>query len=163
MRLVASSGARDAAVAEMGMTMRVFMARAVLFQDAVAKSVGINSTDLQCANLLLLHGPATAGELADLVGLTAGGAITTVIDRLERAGLVHRSRDLADRRRVLVTADAERLWQQLTPAYRGVTERWAEYLATLDEAQLAFANELLTRASEVNRDEIERLRRGGPR
>ena len=36
-------------------------------------------------------------------GLTAGGAITGVIDRLEAAGLVHRVRDEIDRRRVLVT------------------------------------------------------------
>lgn len=65
--------------------MRTFMAHAVLFQDAVATSVGLNATDLQCANLLLLHGPATPGELADRAGITAGGAVTGVVDRLERA------------------------------------------------------------------------------
>jgi DNA-binding MarR family transcriptional regulator len=66
----------------MSVTMRIYMARAVVFQDAVAKSVGLNSTDLQCANLLLLHGSATPGELAERSGLTAGGAVTAVIDRL---------------------------------------------------------------------------------
>jgi DNA-binding MarR family transcriptional regulator len=142
--------------------MRRFMARAVLYQDAVAKSVGMNATDLQCANLLLLHGPMTAGELAERAGLTAGGAITGVIDRLERSGLVHRERDPADRRRVVITADAALVWQRLGPAYERIGRRWSQYLATLDDQQIAFATEVLTTAAELNRDETSRLRAGEP-
>ena len=55
----------------MGDVMRAFMARTVLFQEAVARAAALNPTDLQCANLLLLHGPATPGELAERAGLTA--------------------------------------------------------------------------------------------
>lgn len=139
-------------------TMRTFMARAVLFQDAVAKAVGLNSLDLQCANLLLIHGPATPGELADRAGITAGGAVTGVVDRLERAGLVHRSRDTVDRRRVVVTADAAELWRRVGPSYTHVAEQWDIYLHTLTDEQIAFANALLQRASELNAKEIERLR-----
>ena len=104
------------------------MAHAVLFQDAVAKSVGLNSTDLQCANLLLLRGPATPGELAEWSGLTAGGAITSVIDRLERAGLVRRSRDTVDRRRVVVVPDTQEMWQRVGPRYVRVADEWNAYL-----------------------------------
>jgi DNA-binding MarR family transcriptional regulator len=50
--------------------------------------------------LLALRGPMTAGRLADLTGLTSGG-VTNVLDRLERAGLVQRQRDPADRRKVI--------------------------------------------------------------
>lgn len=149
---------REALIAAMAGTMRSFMARAVLFQDAVAKSAGLNSTDLQCANLLLLHGPATPGELAERAGITAGGAITGVIDRLERAELVRRSRDTVDRRRVVITADAERLWERVGPKYTRVAEQWNGYLDTLTNEQIAFANTLLLRASEINADEIEWLR-----
>ena len=85
---------RTASIEHVGYTMRVFMARAVLFQDAVAKRAGLNSTDLQLSSLLMLFGPATPGELAERSGLTAGGAITAAIDRLERAGIVVRSRIL---------------------------------------------------------------------
>lgn len=141
-----------------GEVMREFMARAVLFQDTVAKWGGVNSTDLQCAGLLLADGPATPGELAERAGLTAGGAITTVIDRLEREGLVSRDRDPNDRRRVIVTADAAAIFARFGEVYGRVGARWNAYLDTLTDEQLAFANELLSRAAAVNREEIELLR-----
>jgi hypothetical protein len=48
---------RHELIEQMGAAMRLFMAHAVLFQDAVARSVGLNATDLQCAGLLMLDGP----------------------------------------------------------------------------------------------------------
>ncbi|KJL22809.1 MarR family protein [Microbacterium azadirachtae] len=138
--------------------MQEFMARAVLFQDAVARSVGLNGTDLQAVGLLLSSGPATPGELAARTGLTAGGAVTAMIDRLERAGYVHRSRDENDRRRVLVTADPDPILAGVGPVYGRVAEQWSVYLDTLSDEQIEFAAELLARAAEVNRAEIDHLR-----
>ena len=152
---------RDGLVTQVQEAMRAFMARAVLYQDAVARTVGMSATELQCAGLLLDHGPATAGELAERAGLTSGGAITGVIDRLERSGFAHRSRDHTDRRRVVVTADRERLEASLGPIYARVGRQWADYLAGLDEEQLAFAAELLAQAAALNDAETRRLRQRG--
>lgn len=138
--------------------MREFMARAVLFQDAVARSGGLNASDLQAVGILMSEGPATPGELAERTGLTAGGSITALVDRLERAGYVTRSRDAADRRRVLVTAVTERVLDDVGPVYGRIAARWAEYLDTLTPEQVDFATEVLTRAAEINRTETERLR-----
>jgi DNA-binding MarR family transcriptional regulator len=141
-----------------GEVMREFMARAVLFQEAVAKWGGVNGTDLQVASLLMSDGPATPGELAERTGLTAGGAITTAIDRLERDGFVTRDRDPDDRRRVIVTAVPEAVFARFGEVYGRVGDRWNAYLDTLSDEQLAFANDLLAHAAEVNREEIELLR-----
>jgi DNA-binding MarR family transcriptional regulator len=149
---------RQARMTEMAEVMRLFMARAILFQEAVARSAGLNPTDLQCANLLLLYGPATPGELAERAGLSAGGGITAVIDRLERAGLVRRARDTADRRRVLLTADAEALGRRVGAVYARIGERWAALLEQFDDDQLALAVDLFARAAELNHDETVRLR-----
>ncbi len=149
---------RERELERAGEVMRDFMARAVLFQDAVAKWGGLNGTDLQCASLLLSEGPATPGELAERSGLTAGGAITTAIDRLERAGFVTRDRDPNDRRRVIVTADAGAIFGRFGEVYGRVGERWNAYLETLTDEQLAFANDLIAKAADVNREEIEHLR-----
>ncbi|MDG4824854.1 MarR family transcriptional regulator [Asanoa sp. WMMD1127] len=81
-----------------------------LIDELAARRLGINRTDLRCLSRLSARGPQTASELAVAAGLT-GGAMTTAVDRMERAGLVRRVRDTTDRRRVLVhlTDEAERL------------------------------------------------------
>ena len=71
------------------------------FDQAVADALGLNRTDTRCIDLLDREGRLTAGELADRTGLTTG-AMTTVIDRLERAGYARRAADADDRRRVYV-------------------------------------------------------------
>ena len=53
--------------------------------EAVALQFGLNRTDLRCLGILYRRGRVTAGELAEESGLTPG-AITTVLDRLERGG-----------------------------------------------------------------------------
>jgi DNA-binding MarR family transcriptional regulator len=73
------------------------------FDQAVADSIGVNRTDMRCMDVIEREGPITAGRLAEATGLTTG-AITTVLDRLERAGIARRVRDPSDRRRVLVEA-----------------------------------------------------------
>ncbi len=91
-------------------TLRKVGVQSVLLSDAVAKLVGANPTDLECLDLLSLGGPTTAGRLAAHTGLTTG-AMTAVIDRLERAGFARRLRNTEDRRSVLVEALPERLHQ----------------------------------------------------
>lgn len=71
------------------------------FDSAVADALGLNRTDMRCVDAIEREGPLTAGQLAEVTGLTSG-AMTTALDRLERAGFVHRVRDAEDRRRVLV-------------------------------------------------------------
>ena len=148
----------EAAIARMAEVMRDFMSSAVLFQDAVARFGGLNSTDMQTVSILISQGPATPGELAERTGLTAGGSITAVIDRLEKAGYVTRQRDEADRRRVIVSAVIETVMAKVGPIYGRVGDRWADYLRTLSEHDLALAVELFEHAGEINRDELARLR-----
>src|SRR5690606_41380764 len=73
----------------------------VLFHAAVADRLGLGPTDMKCYSILRQEGPLTAGELAERTALTTG-AITGVIDRLERANLIRRARDPHDRRRVVL-------------------------------------------------------------
>jgi DNA-binding MarR family transcriptional regulator len=72
------------------------------FDEHVAARLGINRTDLRALDILDQRGGSiAAGELAEAMHLSSG-AITTLIDRLERAGFARRRRDESDRRRVLV-------------------------------------------------------------
>jgi DNA-binding MarR family transcriptional regulator len=90
------------------------------FDQAVADALGLNRTDFRCLDVLQREGPLTAGRLADATGLTTG-AMTTALDRLERAGYARRVRDATDRRRILV---------ELTPqAGRQAGQFYVEHIA----------------------------------
>ena len=71
--------------------------------QAVADHFGMNRTDMRALDVLDQRGRLTAGELAEAMHLTSG-AITSVLDRLEKGGWAKRVRDPDDRRRVLVEA-----------------------------------------------------------
>jgi len=153
----------DAAITENQEAMREFIARAVLFQEAVARSVGLNTSDMQAVGLLMAEGPASPSQLAGLVGLTRGGAITGVIDRLERAGYVRREPDPQDRRRVLVVTNTDKVMADVGSVYGRVAEEWATYLKTLTQDQVDFATELFRRAAEINSAQVEALQTPSPR
>ena len=93
---------------ELEIAMRKWSAQGTMFAQAVADQAGISSSDMDCMDFLNMEGRMTAGRLAELTGLTTG-AITGVIDRLEKAGFVRRERDDDDRRKVFIAAVPERL------------------------------------------------------
>jgi len=74
---------------------------AIPWMDAIAAAQGIHPTDLIAASYLHDVGPATAGRLAEITGLTTG-AMTACIDRLEREGFAKRQADSNDRRKVII-------------------------------------------------------------
>ncbi|WP_247048888.1 hypothetical protein [Arthrobacter rhizosphaerae] len=82
-----------------------------------------------------------------------------MIDRLERARYVTRTRDLADRRRVIVTPVPAPLMERIGPAYSRIAQRWNDYLETLSEDQITFATDFFAQAAEINRTEIDALRK----
>jgi DNA-binding MarR family transcriptional regulator len=94
------------------------------FDSAVADALGLNRTDMRCVDALERTGPMTAGQLAETTGLTSG-AMTTALDRLERAGFVRRIRDDQDRRRVLVqiTDEAHAMAGQFYAGHVTMSER----------------------------------------
>ncbi|MEO6603308.1 MAG: MarR family transcriptional regulator [Polyangiaceae bacterium] len=82
--------------------------RTVVFHAAIADRLGLNPSDHKCADLICNEtGPITAGRLAEITGLSTG-AITGVVDRLERAGFVAREPDPEDRRRVVIKGTDKR-------------------------------------------------------
>jgi DNA-binding MarR family transcriptional regulator len=91
--------------------MREISAMSVLFHSRIAEQMGLSATDEKCLDLVSrTEGPVTAGRIAELSGLSTG-AVTGVIDRLEKGGFVRRVRDPHDRRKVLVElvpADVEK-------------------------------------------------------
>lgn len=92
---------KDALVSELMMSVRKLTRSSLMLQYAVAEKMKLNATDAECIDFLMEMGPSTAGDLAKVTRLTTG-AITNVIDRLEKAGFVKRESDPKDRRKVII-------------------------------------------------------------
>ncbi len=72
-----------------------------MLDERAAEYLGINTTDARAIDVIDQHNRIAAGDLARELRLSTG-AVTTLIDRLERAGFARRVRDDTDRRRVLI-------------------------------------------------------------
>ena len=121
--------ARAALMEELEHAVRKSSALGVIFGQTVANRVGVSSSDLECLDFLNIEGRVTAGRLAELTGLTTG-AITGVVDRMEKAGLVRRERDESDRRKVFIAIVPEALAKIVRlyePLQRAVTRDWEGY------------------------------------
>ena len=128
--------------------MRRASALGVLLSQAVAQKAGLNSVDLECLDLILVGGPATAGQIGKRTGLTSG-AVTGLIDRLERAGFVRRIADPHDRRKVLVEV-REGSMEALDAMFRPVREAMTTLLADYDDEDIARFAEFLEKASDAS-------------
>ena len=146
---------REAALAELNLEVRRYQNAQDAFDDAAARLLGINRTDLRCIDILDQHGQMTAGQLARDSGLSTG-AVTTLLDRLERVGYVRRLRDTVDRRRVLVEMTDEvrdRAWGIWGP----IAAESEELLSRYSDAELVFIRDFLRRSQDFLARHLERI------
>jgi DNA-binding MarR family transcriptional regulator len=152
-------GKRAALLEALLRELRDFSDQDVLFSQALAERLGINLTDFKCLSILERNGAVTAGKLAELTGLTSG-AITGLIDRLEKAGWARRVRDPNDRRHVIIEAVAERKGD-FEALFSTSGRAMAELMEGYSEEQLGFLLDFLTRSAALMREETGKLRAEG--
>src|SRR5215475_13597294 len=125
------------------------------FDNLAAKRLGLNRTDLHAINIIENSGGLTAGQLAEEAGLTTG-AVTGVIDRLERAGYARRISDPDDRRRVKLEV-TPRFYSQADKIWGPLAADWESRLAGgFTGRELERIVEFLRTSSELARVHMER-------
>jgi DNA-binding MarR family transcriptional regulator len=131
----------------------------VMFHQAASVRMGLNPTDAKCVGVLRETGPITAGDLAEITGLTTG-AITGVIDRLERAGFVRRANDPHDRRRVIIEPIENPAWAtELANIYGPLAQATVdEFLIRYSDEELALILDFVKRGAELMKQQTARLR-----
>jgi DNA-binding MarR family transcriptional regulator len=143
---------------ELNKQMRFVSANSVMFSQALADTAKMHSTDMECLDYLLLHGSLTAGELSKLTGLTTG-AITAMIDRLEKAGYAKRQHDKDDRRKIIVVANEKKINKELAPISQSMGMALYKLTQTLTEKELETILKFMTKANDFASEEIAKLRR----
>lgn len=126
-----------------------------LFHQAAAATYGLGITDMKALSALLQEGPMTAGQLAKRLSLTTG-AVTNVIDRLQRQDLVKRVSDTEDRRKVIVTVNQKKLATG-DNVYLSMGEAFTKLLGTYSTEQLEFLAQFYQASIELTKREIAKL------
>lgn len=121
----------------------------MLLHEAIAQTVGLNATDTRCMSLIWFHpeGMVTAGWLAEVTGLTTG-AVTHILDRLEKRGFIERVRDTEDRRKVFVRLCPERQ-ESLQSRYEGLGEAYMKVVEHYSDSELILIHGYLQAMSET--------------
>jgi len=130
----------------------------VMFHQAIADTLGLHITDHKSMDFIYRFGAMPAGKLAELTGLTTG-AVTGVIDRLEKAGYVKRVNDLKDRRRTIVEPTRnKKLEKKLELIFAPLSRRMDRLLSSYADNELAFLLNALTAILNQAHEETMRLR-----
>ena len=148
---------REDLIAELVSTFRADSRSTDVFDELACEWMGINRSDSRALDYLEERGRVSAGELAKATGLSTG-AVTAVIDRLEKAGFARRVPDPDDRRKVLVES-TEQVQFIAWELYGPLAEASGPILARYSDDELRLVIGLLRDAMAVRDTNAERVRK----
>jgi DNA-binding MarR family transcriptional regulator len=134
---------------------REFTFELIRHQQAIAEKLELNLTDFKALGLLHRRGDMTPKSLAEAMGMSAS-AMTTIIDRLEKARYVERKRGGGDRRSVNVHAleGSEKKVERLYKSLRDLTDT---LIASYSEKNLNVIAKYLSRVTKTFREATAKL------
>ncbi len=148
-------------VASVGENVRRMGAQSVITSQVIAGRFGLHTTDLECLDLITMRHQLSAGELATATGLTTG-AMTALIDRLERAGYVEQVADQRDRRRVQVRIRPDAI-QPIVAVYEPMQARMFElWSREYSSEELSVIADFLSRSTDLAAECVQEIRRNAP-
>jgi DNA-binding MarR family transcriptional regulator len=156
----ANSRKRKDLIQRVGMDLgRELSTVSIFFHQSIAAKMGLNVTDTRCFELMSRYSLSgkllTAGDLARATGLTTG-AVTGILDRLEKARFVERFRDPSDRRKVFVRPRPQALGR-VGRLYEGLAAASMKHAAAYSTKELELVKRYLEGSLQVLRDQAAKL------
>jgi DNA-binding MarR family transcriptional regulator len=128
----------------------------ILMHEAIARAAGLTGTDHKYLSIILRHGTLPAGRLAELTGLTTG-AITGLIDRLEKQKLVKREFDKTDRRKIWIVPDVPRANKLFETSHAMLKRRFEKLISTFTEEETRVIERYFISSVEIMKDITHKL------
>lgn len=126
--------------------------RTIFFHQWIANYLGLSEIDHKCLDIVLRsEKPLTGNQLAYETSLTAG-AITGIVDRLEKAGYVYRQRDKQDRRLVYVIPFREKALMEIGPLFEILQKGMDKIFSDYDDKELDLITDYLSKTVKVLED-----------
>jgi DNA-binding MarR family transcriptional regulator len=129
----------------------------IQMHETITRKAGFSGTDHKYLGFFLQRGKLTAGELAELTGLTTG-SVTALIDRFEKKGFVKRQADSVDRRKVFIVPDSEKIINLLKPFYQDFQDGTEKLIASFSSNEREVIKSYLTKALELTNHTMRKLK-----
>ncbi|MET3879123.1 MarR family transcriptional regulator [Chitinophaga sp. OAE865] len=133
-----------------------FAYTSIQMHEAIGRKAGMSGTDHKYLGFLLQQGEMTAGEFSVITGLTTG-AVTSLIDRFEKKRLVKRQPDKADRRKVIIVPDTEKITKLFKPLYEDFQSGTEKQFAAFSSEELKVLERYFINAMEMMNHKIDTI------
>lgn len=135
---------------------RQYSDASIFMHEAIARKAGLTGSDHKYLGLILQHEELTAGDIAKLTGLTTG-AVTGLIDRLEKKKLLKRQFSKDDRRKVIIKPQVENSMKLLAPIFNELQQKTLELIATFSAKEIQTIERYFKEATSIMSETINAL------
>ena len=139
---------RDSIIQQFRKASRQYSDASIFMHEAIARKAGLSGADHKYLGLILQHKELTAGDISKLTGLTTG-AVTGLIDRLEKKKLLKRQFTKDDRRKVIIFPNPENSMKLLQPIFSELQQKTANLIASFSEQEIQIIERYFTEATSV--------------
>lgn len=130
---------------------RLFSDTTILLHEAIARKAGLTGTDHKYLGFLIQKGAMTAGEFSKITGLTTG-AVTGLVDRLEKKKLARRQFDKEDRRKIIIVPNNENATKLLGATFTDLQSRMVNLISTFSEREIDIIEKYLISTIDIMKD-----------
>ncbi len=127
---------------------RQYSDASIFMHEAIARKAGLTGADHKYLGLILQHKELTAGDLSKLTGLTTG-AVTGLIDRLEKRNLLERKFTKDDRRKVIIVPNEENTMKLLQPLFLELQQKTATLIGSFSETEIQIIERYFIEATAI--------------
>ncbi|WFB67965.1 MarR family transcriptional regulator [Chryseobacterium sp. WX] len=135
---------------------RAYSDASIFMHEAIARKAGLSSTDHKYLGLILQYESITAGEISKLTGLTTG-AVTGLIDRLEKKNLLKREFTKEDRRKVIIIPNAENSMKLLGPIFEELQQKTMKLVSTFSKKEIETIERYFREATVLMKETTDHL------
>lgn len=151
-----SKNSNDTILQQFRKATRNYSDASILMHEAIARKAGLSGADHKYLGLMLQYKELTAGDLSRLTGLTTG-AVTGLIDRLEKKELLQRRFTKDDRRKVIIVPNVENSMKLLQPLFSGLQQKTIGLISTFSAEELAIIQRYFVEATDLMKETTHEL------
>jgi DNA-binding MarR family transcriptional regulator len=120
----------------------------ILIHETIAQKAGLSATDHKYLGFLIQNGAISAGDFAKLTNLTTG-AVTGLIDRLEKKALVKRQFDKEDRRKIIIAPNLEKIKKTFGSTQTAFKTAIINHVSAFSDGEIEIIEKYLTSTIEL--------------